>query len=357
MPAYLRDDDVAALKWVAGYPANKERGLPYITGLIVLNDPETGVPAAIMDGAEITAARTAAASGVCIRRFAPEDWSRAAVLGAGEQGRFHAQVLRELNPEVAIRAWDPHPERIGSLGDRVEGAPGPREAVEEADVVVTAGPIVEKPDSPLTSDWLAERSLGLPIDFDFYFSADAVASAELFLVDDVGQFDYYRSLGHFQGWPEPEGSVGEALSRDGSPGPRRLLQPRHRRSRRGVRGARPCRCPRPRHRHRAPALAADPLALGIAERLRGDLAGDPVAEDLDLDRLAGARRPRGQVGVGDRALDGVAVAAARDAARRSRRRRAPARSRARPSAGRRGRGRRAGARGSASRAPRARRGR
>ena len=119
MPAYLRDDDVAALKWVAGYPANKERGLPYITGLIVLNDPETGVPAAIMDGAEITAARTAAASGVCIRRFAPEDWSRAAVLGAGEQGRFHAQVLRELNPEVAIRAWDPAPR-----AHRVAGRPG-----------------------------------------------------------------------------------------------------------------------------------------------------------------------------------------------------------------------------------------
>lgn len=217
MPAYLQDEDVAALKWVAGYPANKERGLPYITGLIVLNDAETGVPTAIMDGAEITAARTAAASGVCIRRFAPEEWSRAAVLGAGEQGRFHAHVLRKLNPEVAIQAWDPHPERIGSLGDGVEAATGPREAVAEADVVVTAGPIVEEPDSPLTQDWLAERSLGLPIDFDFYFSADAVTAAELFLVDDVGQFDYYRSLGHFQGWPEPQASVGEALSRDGSP--------------------------------------------------------------------------------------------------------------------------------------------
>jgi len=217
MPAYLRDDDVAALKWVAGYPANKERGLPYITGLIVLNDPETGVPAAIMDGAEITAARTAAASGVCIRRFAPEAWSRAAVLGAGEQGRFHAEVLRELNPDVAILAWDPHPERVVSLGDRVEAAPGPREAVEGSEVVVTAGPIVESPESPLTSGWLAERSLGLPIDFDFYFSAEAVGAAELFLVDDVGQFEYYRSLGHFEGWPEPEGSVGEALSRDSAP--------------------------------------------------------------------------------------------------------------------------------------------
>jgi len=217
MPAYLRDDDVAALKWVAGYPANKERGLPYITGLIVLNDPETGVPAAIMDGAEITAARTAAASGVCIRRWGPDGWTRAAVLGAGEQGRFHAEVLRELNPDVAILAWDPHPERVASLGDRVEAAPGPREAVEGSEVVVTAGPIVENPESPLTSGWLGEQSLGLPIDFDFYFSAEAVEAAELFLVDDVGQFDYYRSLGHFRGWPEPEGSVGEALPRDGSP--------------------------------------------------------------------------------------------------------------------------------------------
>lgn len=217
MPAYLRDEDIAALKWVAGYPANKERGLPYITGLIVLNDPETGVPAAIMDGAEITAARTAAASGVCIRRFAPPDWNRAAVLGAGEQGRFHAEVLRELNSEVAIQGWDPHHERVLSLGDRVERATGPREAVQGAEVVVTAGPIVENPESPLTSEWLAERSLGLPIDFDFYFSAGAVEAAELFLVDDVGQFEYYRSLGHFQGWPEPQGSVGEALSQESAP--------------------------------------------------------------------------------------------------------------------------------------------
>jgi len=217
MPAYLRDDDVAALKWVAGYPANKERGLPYISGLIVLNHPETGLPAAIMDGAEITAARTAAASGVCIRRFAPSGWERAAVLGAGEQARFHARVLAELNPRVSIDAWDPHPERIATLGSGVSAAEGPREAVEGADVVVTAGPIVEDPESPLGPDWLGERVLGLPIDFDFYFSAEAVSSADLFLVDDVDQFEYYRSLGHFRDWPTPAGSVGEALA-DGRAG-------------------------------------------------------------------------------------------------------------------------------------------
>ena len=218
MPAYLRDDDVVALKWVAGYPANKERGLPYITGLVVLNDPETGLPVAVMDGAEITAARTAAASGVCVRRFAPAGWQEAAILGCGEQGRFHTRILRALNPDVRIRAYDPHPERVAALPGPVHSAPGPREAAEGADVVITAGPIVEEPVSPLTPDWLGDRWLALPIDFDFYFGAEAVAAADLFLADDVGQFEYYRGLGHFRGWPEPAGSVGERLAGNGSPG-------------------------------------------------------------------------------------------------------------------------------------------
>jgi ornithine cyclodeaminase/alanine dehydrogenase-like protein (mu-crystallin family) len=217
MPAYLRDEDVVALKWVAGYPANKRQGLPYITGLIVVNDAETGLPRTIMDGAEITAARTAAASGVCIRRWAPEGWSRAAILGCGEQGRHHARVLNALNPDVLIRAYDPHPERIEQLEGRVELAAVPEVAVRDADVVVSAGPIVEEPESPLGRRWLGERWLALPIDFDFYFSAEAVAAADLFVVDDVDQFEYYRSLGRFNGWPAPEASVGAALADAGSP--------------------------------------------------------------------------------------------------------------------------------------------
>ena len=217
MPAYLRDDDVVTLKWVAGYPANKARGLPYITGLIVVNDAETGLPLAIMDGAEITAARTAAASGVCVRRFAPDGWRRAAILGCGEQGRFHASLLHAMNPEVEIRAWDPHPERVERMGELAEGAAGWEDALEGAEIVVTAGPIIEDPEPSIRPEHLGERWLALPIDFDFYFGPETVAAAEVFLADDVGQFEYYRELGHFQGWPAPEGNVGEGLGRDGSP--------------------------------------------------------------------------------------------------------------------------------------------
>ena len=217
MPAYLADEDVVALKWVSGYPGNKERGLPYISGLVVVNDAETGLPTAIMDGAEITAARTAAASGVCVRRFAPEGWTRAAILGAGEQGRFHADLLRSLQPDVRIRAYDPNPERVVALGPGVEAAATELEAVEGAEVVVTAAPIVEDPSPPIGPDALGERWLVLPIDFDALVQRPVIEAAELFAVDDVGQFAYYREQGHFRDWPEPEGSVGEALGRDGSP--------------------------------------------------------------------------------------------------------------------------------------------
>ena len=217
MPAYLRDDDVAALKWVSGYPANKTRGLPYITGLVVLNDADTGLPTCVMDGAEITAARTAAASGVCVRRFAPEGWSTAAILGAGEQGVFHAALLRELNPAVRIRAFDPNPERIERLGPGVERAADELEAVDGAEVVVTAAPIVEEPRPVIGLDAIGERWLVLPIDFDALVRREVVAAADLFAVDDVGQFDYYREQGHFAEWPVPAGSVGEALGRADSP--------------------------------------------------------------------------------------------------------------------------------------------
>lgn len=217
MPAYLEHEDVVALKWVSGYPGNKERGLPYISGLVVVNDADTGLPTAIMDGAEITAARTAAASGVCVRRFAPEGWTRAAILGCGEQGRFHAELLRALNPDVRVRGFDTNPDRVASLGEGVEAAGTEVEAVEGAEVVVTAAPIVEDPSPPIGPDALGERWLVLPIDFDALVQRSVIEAAELFAVDDVGQFGYYREQGHFRDWPEPEGSVGDSLGRDGSP--------------------------------------------------------------------------------------------------------------------------------------------
>src|SRR5687768_1316018 len=71
MPAHLRGDDAAGdlvgIKWVLGFRTNNARGLPAINALVILNDPATGLPTAILDGTPITADRTAAVSGVAIR--------------------------------------------------------------------------------------------------------------------------------------------------------------------------------------------------------------------------------------------------------------------------------------------------
>ena len=217
MPAYLLDDDIAALKWIGGFPANRERGLPYISGLILLNDAETGFPTAVLDGAEITAARTAAVSGLCIRRFAPPGWSTAAIVGCGEQGRYHAQLLSALAPDAVLRAYDPLPGRAAAVGPGARATASVREAVEGADIVITAAPLAGTPSPQVEPSWLAERCLLLPLDFDASVQPAAVAACDLVLSDDVSQFDYYRGLGSFGGWPAPAASVGERLDSDEHP--------------------------------------------------------------------------------------------------------------------------------------------
>ena len=64
MPAFLPGKKACGMKWVSGFPANVRKGLPSIAALIILNDPENGLPLAVLDGTYITALRTVAVSAV-----------------------------------------------------------------------------------------------------------------------------------------------------------------------------------------------------------------------------------------------------------------------------------------------------
>jgi hypothetical protein len=76
-----------------------------------------------------------------------------------------------------------------------------RSAVGDAQLVITAGPIINRPQPVLDGGRLAGACLLLPIDFDFYPKPELVAATDLFLVDDIDQYEYYRTQGHFAGWP------------------------------------------------------------------------------------------------------------------------------------------------------------
>jgi ornithine cyclodeaminase/alanine dehydrogenase-like protein (mu-crystallin family) len=220
MPAYIPALGSAGVKWVSGFPENYTRGLPYITGLLILNDPETGLPIAVMDCEWITAMRTAAATAVAARRLARPESSILGVLGCGVQGRTNAEALKVLFPLERILAYDVRPEvtrryaeEVGArLGVEVLPVEAPREAVSGCDMVVTAGPILRQPHATIQAGWLDEGGFASLVDFDSYWHPAAMHQAAKFCTDDVPQLLHYQEVGYFQDIPPIHADLGELVA-------------------------------------------------------------------------------------------------------------------------------------------------
>ena len=100
MPCFL--DSIIGTKMLAEFPNNPEKGLPYLSGLVILNNRETGQPEAILNGGALTAMRTGAVGGVGIKYLAPENAERVGLVGCGVQGfhqllyACHVRKIREV---------------------------------------------------------------------------------------------------------------------------------------------------------------------------------------------------------------------------------------------------------------------
>ncbi len=219
MPAYIPTLRSAGLKWVSGYPDNPSRGLPYISGLLILNDDETGLPYAVMDCTWITAYRTGAASALSAKYLARPDSTTAGILACGVQGRTNLEALAVLFPLQRVYAYDTNPEAqkyyVGEmsvkLGLEVIGVNEPYEAVVDSDLVVTSGPILIHPQPTIQKDWLKAGAFASAVDFDSYWSGEALAQMDKISTDDHAQFHYYRSVGYFQNTPDPYAELGELV--------------------------------------------------------------------------------------------------------------------------------------------------
>jgi ornithine cyclodeaminase/alanine dehydrogenase-like protein (mu-crystallin family) len=226
MPAFIPDPggdvtrDLLGVKFIAGFPANAGLGLPALHATLLLCDPVTGRPSAVLDAAPLTTARTAATTGVAVRAWGP---SRSApvvgLAGAGAQGASHVAVLAEVLPGCHLRIHDQSPGRAATLAERAMGggAFASARAVETLDdalrgsdvaiTMVSFGPERQQ----LSADVFADTALVVTVDYDMLVPAAAARDADLFLVDEVQQFLTNRAGGLFVGYRDPDGTIGEHL--------------------------------------------------------------------------------------------------------------------------------------------------
>ena len=218
MPAYIPSLGSAGIKWVSGYPENYRRNLPYITGLLILNDPETGLPLSVMDCIWITAMRTGAATAVAAKYMADMESSTVGILGCGVQGRTNLKALKIMMPELKdVKAYDISEDAVNRYAEEMRKETGlnvrivgsPEEAVRDSDIIVTAGPILKEPNPAIEADWLKPGVFASPVDFDSYFKRSAFEHCDKFVTDDREQCLYYKSLGYFQHISEIYADLGE----------------------------------------------------------------------------------------------------------------------------------------------------
>jgi ornithine cyclodeaminase/alanine dehydrogenase-like protein (mu-crystallin family) len=221
MPAAIPAQKAAGMKWVGGFPENSKRGLPYVSGVMVLNDFETGIPIALMDATWITAQRTGAATALSAKYLARADSATVGILGCGVQGRSNLEALAAMFTLKKVFAFDTHPDRAvryaeeASVKFGLEAVPvnEAKEAVVDSDLVVTAGPILRKPHATIQKGWLRAGAFASLVDFDSYWHPAALREIDKFCTDDIPQLHHYRDIGYFQDIPSIHADLGELVTR------------------------------------------------------------------------------------------------------------------------------------------------
>jgi len=199
MPAYLGDVDVAGIKWAGGFQDNYKIGVPYLSGMILLINPQNGAFIAVMDGIYITAVRTGAASAVCAKVLARRDASVLGIIGAGVQGRMHLRAFQQVFQLKEVRIFDINEKAVeayreemtAELGLNILPKKSYQDVVDGADIVCT----VTIGDEPMVRQkWLKKGSLVISAGSYQELEPEVVLSADKIVVDHWGQASHRGEL-------------------------------------------------------------------------------------------------------------------------------------------------------------------
>jgi alanine dehydrogenase len=225
MPGYMEDPQVLGLKVIAVFPGNDGTDYDSHQGLVALFDVENGSPIAIMDASEITAIRTAAATGVATELLAREDAGKLALIGSGVQARTHLRAMLQAREISKVRVFSPNIANREAFAKReserhaieVEAVGSAREAVEDADIICTT---TSASDPVLLGEWITPgthlNAVGSSVPSDRELDTAAVAMARLYVdrresaLNEAGDFMLAKQEGAIDD-SHIVGEIGELL--------------------------------------------------------------------------------------------------------------------------------------------------
>jgi ornithine cyclodeaminase/alanine dehydrogenase-like protein (mu-crystallin family) len=233
MPAWIGSQGDAGgalgIKFVTVMPQNPAHGLPATNALIVLDDPLTGLPQAVLDGGRITGLRTGAGVAVAARHLAVADVSCVGVLGCGVQARNAVRALAVVLPALTrVRCHDVVPaaaaafaaemptlvaaDQIPTAGLTLEVCERPQDVCAGAGVVLTAITMGDA-EPPLGAGLLEPGALAVALDYDAAWSAAAMAACDRFVTDDIAQTLATKEHGpRLGGIPDLDADLGDIVA-------------------------------------------------------------------------------------------------------------------------------------------------
>lgn len=191
LPAYFHPTEIAGVKWVGGFWDNYKKGLPSIVGMIILNEPSTGIPIAVMDGTLITAYRTGAVAAIGAKYLAQEN-EVLSIIGCGSVGKFTLRAMKELFDINKIKIFDIRninankfkKDMEDELDINIEISENIKETVNDSDIIITA---TSGQEPFLKGDWIKKGTYICSLGSYEELFDDVIWKADKIIVDNKKQ--------------------------------------------------------------------------------------------------------------------------------------------------------------------------
>ncbi len=213
--------EIFGIKWQSAYKSNLKKGLSYLNNLVILNEPENGLPIAILKGNWITAIRTAGVSAVCAKYLAPrKKHLTIGMFGLGLQAYVHVLAFKSIfkNPQIVLYNHD-EKELAGFLKkypkEKFIILKDFHEVVKNADIILSATTFPPKITPYIFEKDLKDDVLILPLEYGTRIEPSLYKHLDEIYTDDISQYELKSKLRHYfpNISPKINKEIGEVVSR------------------------------------------------------------------------------------------------------------------------------------------------